>query len=77
MCFGASIHNLSAYQIKFFTELEEKENMCLHIVCALSSSHYYFTRYCSVSFSVHEVLRWTQLLLNNEAYTKLAQIWFW
>jgi len=35
-----SSHNLNAYQIKFFNQLEKKENMCLHIVCALGSNNY-------------------------------------
>ena len=36
-----SLHNLNAYQIKFFNQLEKKENMCLNIVYALGSSHYF------------------------------------
>jgi len=42
MCFNwyTSLHNLNAYQIKFFNQLEQKENICLHIVYALGSSHY-------------------------------------
>ena len=42
MCFNwyTSFHNLNAYQIKLFNQLEKKENKCLHIVSALGSSNF-------------------------------------